>query len=157
MNKIIIIDYGDALEQLTTLGRRIDQAYPKEEYLELFMYMLNEYFSNGTSGVYREISKIAYDNEYDAVEQVFGEDALALVEMIDAETKRWLPGYGAVSFDLGLVDLRRQVDSRVILEINDHAYTLFSMPHPAAHSRGLRQVRKPQVLQPVRLSPRWRL
>lgn len=155
MVRLLVLDYSESLSRLQSFATKVDQAYPQEEYLELFYYLLREYFSNGPTGVYREITKMTYDDSFDQIEQVFGDDAVALVEMIDCETRQWLPGYNPTSFDKGLLDLRKQHGARVILEIKEDAFQTIALPINHPRARGLQAVQQ-SVLRPVCVPTWWR-
>lgn len=117
-----MIDYRDAYDRLEELVTHIDGACPKGEIKPFFDYLIQEYFTNDSPAISREMYEITGMCEDDTLEVLYGHEAVAVVESIVETTRFWLPAYGALGFSQFLLDVRTLNGARVLLEMQENVF-----------------------------------
>lgn len=132
---LLIIDYATVLDSFTDFARRIDQACRAEDVVDTLMFLIGSYFSKGYDNALFTIHEIVH-NADDEIEVMYGDEAVHIVEKIDAITRYWMPGYPPYGIDVHGIDLYAQNGTSVTLQVKRSTLDKFTVSNRTADSSG---------------------
>lgn len=132
---LLIVDYASVLDPFTDFARRIDQACRSEDVIDALMFLIGSYFSRGYDNALFTIHEIVH-NADDEIEVMYGEEAVQIVERIDAITRYWMPGYPPYGIDVHGIDLHAQHGTTVVLQVKKSMLDRLTLSNHTADPSG---------------------